>query len=146
MAVTQMNGPLLLGDRQPGDPAGANLGGVVLSQTLVLNANGTNAVSGTFFVPPNSQILRVTPDVLTAFNSAVSATLTVGTAAAGTQYAGGVDARTAGRAAPVFTAAQLLAMANTGNNLAVVATITPSGATSAGQVRVTIEYVQTTGI
>lgn len=145
MAVTQLNGPLLVGDRQPGDPNGANLGSAVLSQTALINANGTNSVSATFYLPPNSQILRITPDVLTAFDSATSATLTVGTAAAGTQYVGGVNAKTAGRAAPTLSAAQLAAMANTGTNLAVVATVAPSGATTAGQVRVTVEYVQTTG-
>jgi hypothetical protein len=73
-------------------------------------------------------------------------TLTVGTAAAGTQYAGSVDAKTAGRVRPTFSAAQLAAMDDIDTNTSVVATITPVGATSAGQVRVTLVYVQTAGI
>ena len=145
MATTQLNGPLLLGDQQPGDPNGSNLGYTVLSQTAVINQNSTNAVSASFNLPANSQILDIVPDVITAFDSVTSATLTVGTAAAGTQYAGAVNAKTAGRAVPAYTGAQLGAMANIGTNTAVVATVTPVGATTVGQVQVTIRYVQTYG-
>jgi hypothetical protein len=48
-----------------------------------------------------------------------------------------------GRIAATFTAAQLAAMANTGSNGPVVATVTSVGQPTAGQVRVTIQYVQT---
>jgi len=123
------------------DESRASIGNVVLSQTAVLNQNSTTAVSGTFAVPAGAQLVDVVVDVLTAFNSATSAVLSVGTAAAGTQYAGSVDAKTAGRVRPTFTAAQLAAMDDVGTNTSVVATITPTGATSAGQVRVTVLYV-----
>lgn len=145
MARTDFTGPLASGDRPAGSVGGSNVGFVVLSQTAVINQNGTNAVSATFRLPPNSQIVDILPDVLTAFNSATSAILSVGTAAAGTQYLASVDARSAGRAARSYTAAQLTAMADTTTNTSVVATVTPTGATSAGQVRVTLLYVQTVG-
>jgi hypothetical protein len=130
-----------------------NIGNSVVSQTDILNQNSTNVVNSTLYIPAQSQILRFTVDVLTAFNSATSATLTIGTASGGTQYVTSVDAKTAGRASITFTAAQLLAMSsaaiNTTDSAAagqpistIVITITPVGATSAGQVLVTTEYVQ----
>lgn len=130
-----------------------NIGNSVVSQTDILNQNSTNVVNATVYVPAQSQILRFTVDVLTAFNSATTATLTIGTASGGTQYITTIDAKTAGRAAYTFTAAQLLAMSsaaiNTTDSTAagqpistIVITITPVGATSAGQVLVTTEYVQ----
>ena len=112
----------------------------VLSQTGLINKNSTNAVDLTFTVPANSQIIDIIVDVLTAFDSATTATLTVGTASAGTQYAESVDAKTAGRVRPDFSAAQLAAMDDVGSNTSVIATVTPDGATTAGQVRVTILY------
>jgi hypothetical protein len=113
-----------------------------MSQTGTITQNSTNAVSLTMNLPLNSQILSFNIDVTTAFDSATSATLTIGTAAAGTQYVSGVNAKTAGRAAPTLTTAQLTNMANIGSNSAVVATVTPSGATTAGTVLVTVLYVQ----
>ena len=95
------------------------------------------------------QILSFNVDVLTAFDSATSATLTIGTAAAGTQYVGSVNAKTAGRASITYSAAQLAAMSGvtvTGTasptTAPVVVTVTPSGATTAGYVEVTVLYVQ----
>ena len=117
-------------------------GYVVVSQSNTIAQNSTSAVSTTFTLPASSQIINVFIDVLTAFNSATSATLTIGTAAAGTQYVSGVDAKTAGRAAPTLTATQLSNMASIGTNTSVVATVTPVGATSAGSVRVTVVYAQ----
>ena len=146
MARTTFSGPLASGDKEAGVSGGSNVGLVVLSQTAVLDQNSTTAVSSTFNLPVDSQIVDIIVDVLTAFNSGTSATLTVGTTAAGTQYAGSVDAKTAGRARPTFSAAQLAAMDDIDTNTSVVATITPVGATSAGQVRVTLVYVQTVGI
>lgn len=147
MARTTFSGPLASGDKEAGVSGGSNVGLVVLSQTATITQNSTNAVSATFNVPANSQILRVIPDVTTAFNSASSAVLSVGTTAGGTQYTGSIDVKTAaGRIVPTYTGAQVAAMADVGTNTSVVATVTPTGATSAGAVRVTIEYVQTAGI
>ena len=140
MAKTYFGSTLTSGSNTLSEAADG--GFVVLTQTKVINQNSTNAVSVTFGVPAGSQLIEVVSDVLTAFNSGTSATLSVGTAAAGTQYVGSVDAKTAGRATPTLSAAQLAAMADVTTNTSVVATVTPVGATSAGQVRVTLVYAQ----
>ena len=138
---TYMSGPLQMGTGL--DNTGTDTGYVVQSKSVTLVQNGTTAVSSTVVLPANSQIVNIIADITTAYNSGTSATLTVGTAAAGTQYITSVDARTGGRASYTFLAAQVSAMANIGTNTSVVATVTPSGATSAGAARVTVNYVQT---
>lgn len=149
MGATHFSGPVLSGDLQSGDTNGPNQGFAVLMQTTTITQNSTNAVSSTLYIPAGSQILDFNIDVLTAFNSATSATLTIGTAAAGTQYVGSINAKTAGRAAITFTAAQLAAMSGVSvlgvaspTTAPVVVTVTPVGATSAGYVEVTIIYAQ----
>ena len=137
---TYVTGPLRTGTGL--DTTAAGGGEVVLSQTALITFNATLVQNATFTLPAGAQILQINADVLTAFNSATSATLTVGTAAAGTQYVGGVSAKTAGRAAPTLSAAQLAAMADIGTTTSVVATVTSVGQPTAGQVRVTILYVQ----
>lgn len=146
MAQTTFSGPLASGDKDAGVSGGSNIGLVMLSQTMLINRDATLVQSATINLPINSQIVNIACDVLTAYDSATSATLTVGTAAAGTQYASGVNAKTAGRTFPTFTAAQLTNMSNTTTNTAVVATVTSVGQPTVGQVRVTVQYVQTTGI
>lgn len=149
MAATHFSGPVVSGDLQTGETNGPNQGLVVLSQATSITQNSTNAVSSTLYIPAGSRIVDFNIDVLTAYNSATSATLTIGTAAAGTQYVGSINAKTAGRAAITYTAAQLAAMngvTTTGGAAAttapVVVTVTPVGATSAGYVVVTVLYVQ----
>ncbi len=149
MGTTTFSGPVRAGTLKSGETNGPNLGVVTLMQETSITQNSTTAVSSTLYIPAGSKITDIIVDVLTAFNSATSATLTVGTAAAGTQYAGSVDAKTAGRVRPTFTAAQLAAMSNVSTTgtaapttAPVVVTITPVGATSAGYVRVTILYSQ----
>lgn len=149
MGATHFSGPVVSGDLQTGETYGPNQGFAVLSQSTSITQNSTNAVSSTLYIPAGARIVDFNVDVLTAFDSATSATLTIGTAAAGTQYVSGVDAKTAGRAAITYTAAQLAAM----NDVTVtgtasptvptmVVTVTPVGATTAGYVVVTVLYVQ----
>jgi hypothetical protein len=149
MAATHFSGPVLSGDLQSGETNGPNQGYVTLIQTTTITQNSTTAVSSTMYIPAGSQIIDFNIDVLTAFNSATSATLSIGTAAAGTQYVGSVNAKTAGRASITFSAAQLAAMsgvtvlgAAAATSAPVVVTVTPVGATSAGYVEVTIIYAQ----
>lgn len=144
MSQTTFSGPLQTGDKPAGIAGGPNLGFAVLSQTVLVNFNATLVQSASVFLPANSQLVDVFTDVLTPYNSATSATLTVGTAAAGTQYVTSVNAKTGGRNSTSHTAAQATAMANIGNNTTVVATVTSVGQPTAGQVRVTYLYVQTT--
>lgn len=123
---------------------GADSGFVVLAKSANIVFDATLVQSATFTVPPGSQLLDIQIDTTTAFNSATSATLTVGTAAAGTQYVTGVDVKTTGREANVTTTAQAAAMADVGTNTSVVATVTSVGQPTAGQARVTIFYSQKT--
>lgn len=149
MAATHFSGPVLSGDLQSGDTNGPNQGYVTLIQTTSITKNSTNAVSSTMYIPVGAQIIDFNVDVLTAFDSATSATLTIGTAAAGTQYVSGINAKTAGRASITYTAAQLAAMSGVtvlgvtaAVSAPVVVTVTPVGATTAGYLEVTIIYAQ----
>ena len=144
MSQTTWSGPLASGDINAGKTGGPNIGLAVLSQTVLIDFDATLVQNATVYLPYGSQILNIVVDVLTAYNSATSATLTVGTASAGTTYASGVNAKTAARTTPTFTAAQLTSMANIGNTGPVVATVTSVGQPTAGQVRVTYTYVQKT--
>ena len=143
MSQTTFSGPLVTGDRPAGYPGGSNLGFVVLTQSVTINFDTTLVQSATVNLPYNSVLLNIVVDVLTQYNSSGTATLTVGTAAAGTTYASGVNAKTAARTTPTFTAAQLTSMASTGTVGPVVATITSVGQPTVGQVRVTYLYAQT---
>lgn len=142
MAMSHTDGPITAGTQKPGSAKRANIGNAVLSQTVTLAQNGVGTVDGIIALPENSQLVDVLVDVTTAFDSVTSATLSVGTASAGTQYAGSVNAKTAGRTRPTFSAAQLAAMANIGTNTDVYASIVTVGTTTAGAVTVTYLYVQ----
>ena len=149
MGATHFSGPVVSGTLQQGETDGPNQGFSVLSQSTSITQNSTTAVSSTLYIPAGSRIVDFNIDVLTAYDSATSATLTIGTAAAGTQYVGSIDAKTAGRAAITYTAAQLAAMNGVSvlgvaapTTAPVVVTVTPVGATSAGYVVVTVLYVQ----
>lgn len=154
MSKTNFSGPIQAGDKIAG--AGSyspNTGYVELQQTVDITQNSTNAVSATLYVPLGAKIVSILVDVLTAFNSGSSATLSVGKTAGGTEYVSGVDVKSAtGRISATLTAAQLAQFANVSvlgvplsaanQNRTIVATVTPSGATSAGYVRVTVIYSQ----
>jgi hypothetical protein len=149
MAATHFSGPVLSGDLQSGETNGPNQGYMTLIQTTSITKNSTNAVSSTMYIPAGAQIIDFNIDVMTAFDSATSATLTIGTAAAGTQYVSGINAKTAGRASITYTAAQLAAMSGVtvlgvtaAVSAPVVVTVTPVGATTAGYLEVTIIYAQ----
>lgn len=152
MGQTVFSGPVISGDKLAGDSSGfgPNQGNAILFQSTSITQNSTSAVTSELFLPANARIVGFYIDVLTAFNSATSATLSVGITAGGTDYVSGVDVHTAaGRIAPIFTAAQLAAMDGVtllGAASAVApplfVTITPVGATSAGYVQVGILYVQ----
>jgi len=149
MGTTTFSGPVRSGTLKTGEPNGPNLGLAVLEQETSITQNSTTAVSSTLYIPVGAKLIDIIVDVLTAFNSATTAVLSVGTTAGGTEYASSVDAKTAGRVRPTFTAAQLAAMSNVSvlgvpapTPAPVVVTVTPTGATSAGYVRVTLVYAQ----
>ena len=129
-----------------------NTGTTVLSQTLPLVYDATLVQSATFYIPAGSQILNAYVDVTTAYNSATSATLSIGKTAGGTEYASGVNAKTTGRTTPTFTTTQLTNMLSTPVDVAaansqqassaVIATVTSVGQPTAGATQVTIQYIQ----
>lgn len=144
MSQTTWSGPLASGDRNAGEAGGPNLGFVVLSQTAVIDVDATLVQNATFNIPAKSQIVDFNVDVLTAYDSATSATLSAGLTSGGTQYLSAINVKLAGRRPNAYSAAQLAAMDDVGNNRTVVATVTSVDQPTAGQVRVTLLYVQTT--
>lgn len=113
---------------------------VPVRQYATVSRDATLVQTVTFEIPVGSIITDVFGDVTTAYDSATSATLTVGSAAGGSQYAGSINAKTAGRNTAALTAAQVTA----GNGIAsstVYATVTSVGQPTVGAVRVMIEYL-----
>ena len=144
MSQTTWSGPLASGDKNAGVTGGPNIGLAVLSQTVLIDFGATLVQNATTYLPFGSQIVDIIVDELVAFNSATSATLSVGTTSGGTEYVSGVNVKTTGRKSNSYSAAQLAAMDGIGNNGTVVAIVTSVGQPTAGQVRVTYLYVQTT--
>jgi hypothetical protein len=144
MSQTTFSGPLQSGDKPAGIAGGPNIGQAYLAQTALINFDATLVQNATFNIPTSSQIVDFYVDVLTAYDSATSATLSAGTATGGTQYLSAISVKTAARRSNGFSAAQLAAMDDVGTNRTVVATVTSVGQPTAGQVRVTLLYVQTT--
>lgn len=142
MSLTAFSGPVGTFTQQSDGTNHSDLGLAELTQVVTLNQNSTTAVTAVVYLPQNASIVDIIADTLTQWESGTSATLTAGTAAAGTQYVSGVNAKTAGRQTPSYTSAQLTAMANIGTNVGVFITITPVGATTVGITRVTVRYIQ----
>jgi hypothetical protein len=138
--ATYLTGPLQLGTGL--DNTAAATGYVMQSQTGLITFDATLVQNLSFTIPANSQITDIYVDVLTAYNSATSATLSAGTATGGTTYLSGINAKTAGRASNAFSAAQLAAIDDIGSTTTLVATVTSVGQPTAGQARVTVVYAQ----
>ena len=137
---TYMTGPFQTGTGL--DATGQDTGTVVLSKTALINFDADLVQEATFTLPSGAQIVDFNVDVLTAYDSATSATLSAGTTSGGTQYLSGISVKTAGRRPNAYSAAQLAAMDDIGTSTSVVATVTSVGQPTAGQVRVTMVYVQ----
>jgi len=124
-------------------------GFVVMSQTTtVTTAAAGTATSATLTLPASSQIIDIIADMtvneVVGGGTATAIAMTVGTAAAGTQYVSSTDVFAGGRIALTFTAAQLTAMADIGSNTSVVVTLDPNGtiSTTQGVIRLTVVYAQ----
>jgi hypothetical protein len=124
-------------------------GFVVMTQTTtVTTAAAGTATSATLTLPASSQIIEFFADMVVneavGGGTATAIAMTIGTAAAGTQYVSSTDVFAGGRAALTFTAAQLLAMSDIGNNTSVVITLDPNGtiSTTQGVIRLTVVYAQ----
>ena len=116
--------------------------------TTVTTAAAGTATSATLTLPASSQIVNILIDVVrdevVGGGTATAIPVTVGTAAAGTQYVSATDVFAGGRPAITFTTAQLLAMSDIGTNQSVVITADPNGTISTTQaiVRLTVVYAQ----
>lgn len=124
-------------------------GFVVVSQTTtVTTASAGTATSATITLPASSQIINffvdMVQDEVVGAGTATAIAMTIGTAAAGTQYVSSTNVFAGGRAALTFTAAQLAAMADIGTNQSVVITLDPDGTilTTQAIVRLTVVYAQ----
>ena len=124
-------------------------GFVVMAQTTtVTTAAAGTATSATLTLPASSQIISFFADMVVneavGGGTATAIAMTVGTAAAGTQYVSSTDVIGGGRIALSFTAAQLAAMADVGTNQSVFITVDPNGtiSTTQGIYRLTVVYAQ----
>jgi len=124
-------------------------GFVVMTQTTtVTTASAGTATSATLTLPASSQIIDIIADMtvneVVGGGTATAIAMTVGTAAAGTQYVSSTDVFAGGRIALTFTAAQLTAMSDIGSNTSVVVTLDPNGtiSTTQGVIRLTVVYAQ----
>ena len=124
-------------------------GFVVMTQsTTVTTAAAGTATSTTLTLPASSQIIDFYADVVqneaVGGGTATAIAMTIGTAAAGTQYVSSTDVFAGGRIALTFTAAQLTAMSDIGSSTSVVVTLDPDGTISTTQaiLRLTVVYAQ----
>jgi hypothetical protein len=144
---TSFAGPVIVGPRngpKSDGTLGANQGIALCAQVVTLASNGSSVVDATLYLPNHTQIVDIIVDTTTAWNSATSDTLSVGTASGGTQYASGVDVKAgAARIRPTFSTTQLANMADTGTTQTVVVSVTPVGSAAAGSTIVTVIYRQT---
>jgi hypothetical protein len=123
-------------------------GFMVLTQTTTVTtlADGS-AVTSSLTLPIDSQILEFFVDCTTTpvvgGGTATTVPITIGTAAAGTQYLSSTNVISGGRASLSFTAAQLEAMRDIGST-ALAFTIDPNGtiSTTQGVYRCTVVYAQ----
>ena len=124
-------------------------GYTVLTQTTtVTTVSAGTATSASVYLPASSQIISFNVDTVqdevVGGGSATAIAMTIGTAAAGTQYVSSTDVIGGGRIALTFTAAQLAAMADIGTNQSVFITVDPNGtiSTTQGIYRLTVVYAQ----
>jgi hypothetical protein len=124
-------------------------GFVTMSQTTtVTTAAAGTATSATLTLPASSQIIEFFADMVVneavGGGTATTIPMTIGTAAAGTQYVSSTDVFAGGRIALTCTAAQLLAMSDIGTKTSVVVTLDPNGtiSTTQGVIRLTVVYAQ----
>jgi hypothetical protein len=118
-----------------------NATGMFSVRSVTLNAASTAVQTSTIEIPAGAEIIGFQWDNRVAWDSATTAVGTIGSAAAGTQYVTSCNAKTAGAvAAEAGTAAQSLLKAPSTSDRLVYVTITPTGATTVGQSRVSVLF------
>jgi len=139
---SHLEGPVVAGTKQRGHPDGQNLGGVVLSQSVTLQAASQANVDGYVDLPAGAEIQDFQADSTVAW-TATTAGLTIGNVAGGNQYVSSFDVKTITRGpTAAYTTAQLLAMSNIGSNTRVYFRVTSTGPNNTGTTKVTVRYKQ----
>jgi len=158
MSRTTFSGPIKAGDVR--NNAYKDVGTVVLNQNVVFDftTGDTVTTTKTIYLPAGCRIINIVGLIPVAYNAGTSNNVTIGKAAAGTEYTTTFAAGTAGFTAPTSpTAAQAVNWYNTSaaagdvsstttgtfpvSPLAVTLTLTGTAAT-AGKIIVTFQYVQ----
>jgi hypothetical protein len=150
MSRTTFSGPVRAGTNRYAPYQ--NVGTAVTTQQVAFTYDATLTQNATFYIPAGCRIINIFVDVITGYNSATSATLTIGKTSGGTEYASGVNAKTTGRTTPTFTTTQLTNMQSTPIDVAaansqqacsaIVVTVTSVGQPTAGTGFVTVQYAQ----
>lgn len=142
MGQTTFSGPVRAGTIKEG--GSANVGNVVLSQTATFTVADTGAFASGIILPAGCQIVDQIVDVDTAWNSATSDALEIGTAADPDAYGDVASIKTAtGRTVVDPDATQVAAIDDIGTaDVPVYLKITSVGTPTTGSARLTITYVQ----
>lgn len=142
MANTTFSGPVRAGTVREG--TGANIGGVVLTQTDTFTYTDTGAFATSIILPASSQIIDQMVDVTTVWNSGTSDALEIGTSADPDAYGDVANLQSGGRTLVDPDATQSAAIDDIGtSDVTVYLKITSAGtAVSQGEARVTITYRQ----
>lgn len=132
-------GPMKLGTVKDG--AGANMGGVVVSQAATVTFADTSA-KNLFIIPAGSRIVSFVIDVTTAFNSSGTDLLDIGTTANGALYVNDADVSSTGHIVATLVAANLASVINVGStDVQITATYAQSVAdAAAGSALVSVVY------
>lgn len=151
MSRTTFSGPVRAGNIR--NNAYKNVGSAILSQSTQVPFNATlTSTSTPIYIPAASQIIDIRITTTVVYDSATSATLTVGKTAAGTEYAGG-NAKTAGLVTTTVSAAQAANWLSTPSDVTstttgsfptsvIYAQIVSVGQPTAGNAVVTVLYTQ----
>lgn len=140
MGASTFSGPLKAGDVREG--ATANVGFAVMTQTVEIVRDATLVQNGTIYLPANAEILGINSITQVAYDSATSATLSVGYTSGGTEFAGSVNVKNAGNQAASPSVAQGVVWRNITTNTTLVATVTSVGQPTVGKVTVVVTYRQ----
>ena len=155
MSRTTFSGPILSGDVRYNQYK--DVGNTVLNQNITFDFAAGDTVTGTktLYVPANTRIVNIQALVVTAYNAGTSSVVSIGKAAAGTEYVTTLTVSTAGLVSPTtITGASWLNTTTVGGDisssvtgsypvspLAITLTLTGTVA-SAGKINVVIQYIQ----
>ena len=119
-----------------------NAGYSVLTQRKAIVKNTTPQTL--FKLPAYSQIIDIFVDVITAWDSATSAVLTIGKTGSTTLFSSSIDIKNnTGRIAIPVTAAMATAIYGIGaTDVTVIATLVETGVATVGAAKITVVYAQ----